>query len=51
LLTFPAPGIDDAAAYAAEASQLVDIDAIPRAEDRVAMLEARLATLRTLGRR
>ncbi len=51
LLTFPAPGLDDAAAFASEASLLAEIDAIPRAENRVAMLEARLATVRTLRRR
>jgi hypothetical protein len=51
LLSFGAPGIDDDAAYAAEASALVGIDGIVRAEERVAALEARLEGPRTLPRR
>ncbi len=50
-LAFPMPGIDEAAAFAAEVSVLASIDAIPRAERRVAALEDRLAALRTLPRR
>jgi hypothetical protein len=50
-LDFPPPGFADAAAYAAEASVLVGIDGIVRAEQRVDALEARLASLRTLPRR
>ena len=50
-VTFDAPDVSDAAAYAAEASTLVGIDGIVRAEQRVAALEARLAGLRTLPRR
>ena len=50
-IAFPSPGLDENAAYAAEASVLVSIDAIPRAESRVAALEERLAALRTLPRR
>ena len=47
-LRFPAPGVEDAAAYAAEASVLASIDGIVRAEARVARLERRLGGLRTL---
>jgi hypothetical protein len=47
-LAFPVPDVADAAAYAAEASVLVGIDGIVRAEQRVDALEARLARLRTL---
>ena len=50
-LTFETPDIADSAAYAAEASVLVGIDGIVRAEQRVDALEARLARLRTLPRR
>jgi hypothetical protein len=50
-LTFPGPGVADAAAYAAEASVLMGIDGVVRAEQRVDALEARLATPRTLPRR
>ncbi len=50
-LAFPMPGIDETAAYAAEASVLASIDAISRAESRVAAFEDRLAALRTLPRR
>jgi hypothetical protein len=50
-LEFPMPGAEDSAAYAAETSVLAAIDAIPRAESRVAALEGRLAALRTLPRR
>jgi hypothetical protein len=48
---FEPADIADAAAYAAEASVLVGIDGIVRAEQRVDALEARLASLRTLPRR
>ena len=51
LLTFEDPDIDNAVAYAAEASVLASIDGIARAEQRVAALEARLAGLRRLSRR
>ena len=50
-LEFPMPTIDDATAFAAEASVLASIDGIPRAESRVEALEDRLAALRTLPRR
>ncbi|MGH3128412.1 MAG: glycosyltransferase family 2 protein [Gaiellaceae bacterium] len=50
LLAFDAPDVDDAVAYAAEASVLAGIDGIVRAERRVAALEARLAGLRRLPR-
>jgi hypothetical protein len=50
-LAFPAPGVDDVAAFAAEVSILASIDAVPRAEARVSALEARLAALRRLPRR
>jgi len=50
-LAFEPPDVGDAAAYAAEASVLVGIDGIVRAEQRVAALEARLESLRTLPRR
>ena len=45
------PGIEETAAYAAEASVLAAIDALPRAEKRASGLEDRLAALRTLPRR
>jgi len=50
-LAFPRPGAADDAAYAAEASALVEIDGIVRAEARVRRLEARLDALarRPLG--
>lgn len=51
LLAFDVPDVADAAAYAAEASRLVSIDGIVRAEQRVSALEARLQRLRTLPRR
>ena len=44
-LTFPRPTAPEDAAYAAEASVLVEIDGIVRAEDRVRALERRLDTL------
>jgi Glycosyl transferase family 2 len=44
-LAFPRPGTADDAAYAAEASVLVEIDGIVRAEQRVSALETRLETL------
>jgi Glycosyl transferase family 2 len=50
-LDFSAPSIDEEAAFAAEVSVLAEIDAIPRAEERVSVLESRLAALRTLPRR
>jgi len=50
-LEFDDPDLDDAAAYAAEASVLASIEGIARAEQRVAALEARLAGLRRLPRR
>jgi len=51
LLEFGASDIHDAAAFASEVSILAKIDALPRAEARVAALESRLAALRTLPRR
>jgi hypothetical protein len=45
VLAFPRPGVRDDAAFAAEASVLVDIDGIVRAERRIDRLEARLASL------
>jgi hypothetical protein len=55
-LAFPRPSAADDAAYAAEASVLVEIDGIVRAEQRVRALERRLellerGPLRTLARR
>jgi hypothetical protein len=55
-LAFPRPSAADDAAYAAEASVLVEIDGIVRAAQRVRALEARLellerGPLRTLARR
>jgi hypothetical protein len=55
-LAFPRPSAADDAAYAAEASALVEIDGIVRAAQRVRALEARLellerGPLRTLARR
>jgi len=50
-VAFAAPDLADTAAYAAEASVLVGIDGIVRAEERVDALETRLARLRTLPRR
>jgi hypothetical protein len=44
-LSFSPPDVREAAAYAAEASVLVDIDGIVRAERRVDRLEERLASL------
>ncbi len=44
-LVFPRPSAADDAAYAAEASVLVEIDGIVRAEQRVQALEGRLAAL------
>ena len=44
-LAFPRPGPEDDAAYAAEASVLVEIDGIVRAEQRVRALEGRLDAL------
>ena len=44
-LTFPRPSVEDDAAYAAEASVLVEIDGIVRAEQRVQALEGRLDAL------
>jgi Glycosyl transferase family 2 len=50
-LEFPRPGADDDAAYAAEASVLVEIDGIVRAEQRVRALERRLEALERRPRR
>jgi hypothetical protein len=50
-LTFDAPGLDETAAFAGEASVLASIDGIVQAEQRVRSLEARLASLPTLPRR
>jgi hypothetical protein len=44
-LTFPRPSAEEDAAYAAEASALVGIDAIVRAEERVQRLERSLVAL------
>jgi Glycosyl transferase family 2 len=44
-LAFPRPSVADDAAFAAEASSLVEIDGIVRAEQRVHALEARLDAL------
>ncbi len=44
-LTFDRPATDDDGLYAGEASVLVEIDGIVRAEDRVVALEQRLAEL------
>jgi hypothetical protein len=51
LLRFPAPDLEDAAAWAAEVSILASIDAVVRAGQRVALLEDRVAGLRRLPRR
>ena len=50
-LAFPTPSVEDDAAYAGEVSILATIDGIPRADERVAALEARLAHLHRLPRR
>jgi hypothetical protein len=50
-LDFSVGGLEASAAFAAEASVLAAIDAIPRAEARVAALESRITALRTLPRR
>jgi len=44
-LVFPRPSVVDDAAYAAEASVLVEIDGIVRAEERVRALEERLLAI------
>jgi hypothetical protein len=44
-LAFPRAGVEEDAAYAAEASVLVEIDGIVRAEQRIDALEERLAAL------
>jgi hypothetical protein len=44
-LAVPRPGVADDAAYAAEASVLVEIDGIVRAEERVRALESRLGAV------
>jgi Glycosyl transferase family 2 len=44
-LSFPHPGVREDAAYAGEASVLVEIDGVVRAEKRVEALEERLAAL------
>jgi hypothetical protein len=51
LLAFDAPDVADAAALAAEASVLASVDAVVRAEQRLEVLERRLASLHTLPRR
>ena len=43
-LSFVAPTVEESAAFAAEVSVLVSADAIVRAEERIAALEARLRT-------
>ena len=48
-LTFPLPGVGEVGAFAAEASSLVEIDAIVRAESRVDAIERRLDSLETTG--
>ena len=48
-LVFPAPDVHDAGAFAAEASSLVEIDGIVRAEARVDAFERRLDSLETTG--
>jgi len=45
ILAFPRPGVRDDAMYAGEASVLVSIDGIVRAEGRIDAFERRLATL------
>jgi hypothetical protein len=45
LLQFPRPGVREDAQYAGEASVLVEIDGIVRAEQRIEALEERLAAL------
>jgi Glycosyl transferase family 2 len=50
-LTFPPPDVEANAAYACEASTLVEIDAIIRAEQRVQALEERLQVLERARRR
>jgi glycosyl transferase family 2 len=44
-LSFPRPGVHEDAIYASEASVLVEIDGIVRAERRIQTVEERLATL------
>ena len=44
-LSFPRPGVGEDAVYAGEASVLVEIDGVVRAESRVDSLETRLASL------
>jgi hypothetical protein len=44
-LTFPRPGANEDALYAGEASVLVGIDGIVRAEERVDAMESRLSAL------
>jgi Glycosyl transferase family 2 len=44
-LSFPRPSIQEDAAYASEASALVDLDGVVRAEERVEAIEARIAGL------
>jgi len=44
-LSFPRPGVGEDAVYAGEASALVEIDGVVRAESRVDAFEARLASL------
>ncbi len=44
-VTFPRPGVREDALYAGEASVLVEIDGVVRAEQRVDAFEQRLAAL------
>ena len=48
-LTFPAPDVGEVGVFAAEASSLVEIDGIVRAESRVDALERRLDSLEPTG--
>jgi hypothetical protein len=48
LLQFPRPGVREDAQYASEASVLVEIDGIVRAEQRIEALEERLAALESV---
>jgi Glycosyl transferase family 2 len=50
-LSFPTPTAEDNGAYACEASRLVEIDAIVRAEQRVEGLEERMRVLGRVGHR
>jgi hypothetical protein len=50
-LSFPTPTAEDSGAYACEASTLVEIDAIVRAESRIDALDERVRVLGRAGRR